>query len=94
MLIQSKVPGASKRNLPDFLRYDGHDQLVRERAHEEGNKHGSSARDAPARYGGCVHVSQEEGVHGFVPFARELVPGCGVPPVFVELAIGEAIKNK
>lgn len=36
-----------------------------------------------------VDVSEEEVVNGTVPVASELVPGCGIPPVGVETAVGE-----
>jgi hypothetical protein len=39
---------------------------------------------------GRVDVAAEEVVHGLVPFAGELEPVAAVPPVGVELAVGEA----
>ena len=64
---------------PDLLRDDGHDQLVHGRAEQEREEHGREAGDAVRADRRGVDMSQEEGVHGLVPFTREFVPGCRVP---------------
>ena len=76
---------------PDLLRHDGHDKLVRERGEEEGDEHGARARELVRAHRRRVHVPEEEGVHGLVPLARELVPRGRVPPVVVELPVREAV---
>ena len=76
---------------PDLLRHDGHDELVRGGAEEEGDEHGALARELVAAHRGRVHVPEQEGVHRPVPLARELVPRGRVPPVVVERTVGKAV---
>lgn len=73
---------------PQLLGDAGEDELVREGADEEGEGRGHWPRDDGAR--GRVDVAPEEVVHGYVPLAGELEPVARVPPVFVEVAVGEA----
>ena len=76
---------------PDLLRDDGHDELVRGGAEEEGDEHGALARELVAAHRRRVHVPEQEGVHRPVPLARELVPRGRVPPVVVERPVGKAV---
>ena len=76
---------------PDLLRHDGHDELVRGGAEEEGDEHGALARELVAAHRRRVHVPEQEGVHRPVPLARELVPRGRVPPVVVERPVGKAV---
>ena len=66
---------------PDLFRDDGHDELVHRRAEQEGEEHGRLLGQLVARHGRRVDMTQQERVHGFVPLARELVPGGRVPPI-------------
>ena len=59
-------------------------------AQQERDEHGALAGELVRAHRRRVDVAQEEGVHGLVPLARELVPGRRIPPVVVELAVGEA----
>jgi hypothetical protein len=64
-----------------------HDELVREGADEEGGEGGEGTGEGVSARG--VDVAAEEVVDGDVPFAGELEPVAGVPPVGVELAVCE-----
>lgn len=55
---------------------------------EEGDDGGVGAADV--RPGGAVDVAPQEAVDGYVPLAAELHPVGAVPPVAVEVAVGEA----
>ena len=74
---------------PNLLGNDRHDELVHGRAEEEGEEHGRLARELVGADRGGVDVAEEEGVHGLVPFPAEFIPGGGVPPILIELAVGE-----
>lgn len=62
---------------------------MRQRGDEEGEAHRNGAGEVGAARR-AVHVPTEEVVHGDVPLAGELEPVQRVPPVGVELAVGEA----
>jgi len=55
---------------------------------QEGHDHGQLGAGKTAR--GEEDVALEEVVHGDVPFAAELEPVLAVPPVGIEVAVGEA----
>lgn len=55
---------------------------------EESNKGGESLAGVRAR--GAVDVAAQEGVDGNIPLARKLHPVGRVPPVGVEVSVGEA----
>lgn len=71
----------------ELFRNAAHDQLVTERADQEGNCHGNRAGEI--RLGGEEDMPSEEMIHRNVPFPREFQPVTAVPPVRVEVAIGE-----
>jgi hypothetical protein len=75
-----------------FLSDAAHDEFVRERRDEEGDARRERAAHVAAR--GAVHVAPKEIVHGDVPFAAELEPVAAVPPVGVEVAVGEAWEGR
>ena len=61
---------------------------MREGADQEGGEGGEGPGERVS--GGGVDVAAEEVVDGDVPFAGELQPVAGIPPVGVELAVCEA----
>lgn len=65
-----------------------HDNLVPDGGDEEGDEGGKGLARVRAR--GAVDVAPQEGVDGDVPLARKLHPVGRVPPVGVEVAVGEA----
>ena len=71
-----------------FLGDAGHDEFVADGGDEESDEGGGGAGEVGA--GGAVDVAAEEVVDGDVPLAGELEPVDAVPPVGVELAVGEA----
>lgn len=66
----------------------GHDNLVADGGDEEGDEGGKGLAGVGAR--GAVDVAAQEGVDGDVPLARKLHPVGRVPPVGVEVVVGEA----
>lgn len=78
---------ADKPISSDLLSDARHDNFVAHRRHQECDDGG--ARFADMRPRGRVHVSTQEGVHGNVPLARELHPVGRVPPVAIEVTVGE-----
>lgn len=62
--------------------------LVTDGADEKGDERGDGSTQVWS--GGAVDVPPEEVVYGDVPFTREFKPVGGVPPVGVEVAVGEA----
>lgn len=71
-----------------FLGDAGHDDLVPHGGDEEGDDGGVGAADVRPR--GAVDVAAQEAVDGYVPLAAELHPVGAVPPVAVEVPVGEA----
>lgn len=65
-----------------LLRDAAHDQLVGNRAHQEGDEHGDGLGEMRQR--GEIHVAAEEVVDGNVPLAREFQP-LSVSTLFVLL---------
>lgn len=70
-----------------FLGDAAHDELVAEGTDQECNGHGHRSGDIC--FGGEKHVAAQEMVDGNVPLAAELEPIAAVPPIRVEVAIGE-----
>ena len=71
-----------------FLGDTCHDNFVADRADQKGDDGGISF--ANVRAAGAVNVAAEEAVDGHVPLARELHPVGAVPPVAIEVPVGEA----
>jgi hypothetical protein len=72
----------------EFLGDAEHHQLVGKRRDQERQEHGERTRHVCAA--DAVNVALEEAVDGNVPLTRELKPVCAVPPVRIEVAVGEA----
>jgi len=70
-----------------FLRDAAHDQLVAQRADQERERHGNGVAEMNSR--GEVDVPSEEVVDWDVPLSTEFQPVGAVPPVGVEVAVGE-----
>lgn len=73
---------------PELLGDAGHDDLVSHGGDEKRDDGGVGAADVGPR--GAVDVTAQEAVDGYVPLAAELHPVGAVPPVAVEVAVGEA----
>lgn len=72
----------------EFLGDAAHDEFVTQGADQESDGHGYGGRDVG--FGRKKDVAPEEVVDGYVPLPRELEPVAAVPPVRVEVSVGEA----
>jgi hypothetical protein len=84
-----KLAHLSQKSIsPNLLRNTRHHYLMPNSTDKKGDKCRHGTTDMWS--GGAVDVPAEKMVHGDVPFSRELEPVGAVPPVRVEMSIGEA----